>query len=422
MKSICPQCGSAESRRRWGAQCVCRECGTRFTPPTSVWERLIFALIFFVPGLVFAVIGVVTIVVALEVAGPQAGGIFGCGTGAGVLALMCLVQGVRELIGHGKSFSDRTGGDSVGEALEDGHPQVLPVSPPLLPQEFAETLVREIAEDHGAKRILQLLGNLPQKHVDNAVACFAEQMADDETPLVQLDSSFLSNGKAGLLITNRGLYSSFYSHPVWLADIDEVSYAKPGVGDYLLSHLFGGLFYAFFFGFRRLQNRLLVNGKTVYATGTRLRSEFWLELLTELAEAARQMEIAESSEAQRPSVVVLETALRVGEDEAVELRQIRSPSRQDLERNIRALDQDSHPTLRIWAGEAEQAPALEILGGNGRYVLRERGDGWVFYDPSAGEEEVEVCTGHRAPAYYVCTDLQRVLEIAHHYVETGTPE
>ncbi|HTU90901.1 MAG TPA: hypothetical protein VMF69_12560 [Gemmataceae bacterium] len=343
----------------------------------------------------------------------------------GLLTLLCFAQGTREMIGRAKRSSEERAGDSAGEPLEDELLQDLPCPPPLVPQEEAEALVREIAEKHGAKGILRSLGNLPQKTLNNAAAHFAQQMDDDETPLALMDTSFLQNGKAGFLLTNRGLYSSFYSRPIWLAGIDDVSSAEPGFADHLAAHFIPVILYGFFVGFRQLQNRLLVNGKTVYASGNPLKSAFWIELLTELAEAARQAPVVEDDSTRKPSVVVLETALRVGEGGAVVIRPLRNPSWPDLERSIRALDQDSHPSLRIWAGEVEQAPALDILGGNGRYVLRELGDGWVFYDPSAGEEEIEVCSGppgHRAPAYYVCTDLPHVLEIARHYVETGAPE
>jgi hypothetical protein len=329
--------------------------------------------------------------------------------------------------------------------------------------------VRAIAEKYKAKGILRKLGNLREDHVANAIACFAQVMDDEETPLTLIDTSFLGNGKAGFLLTNRGLYSSFQSRPLWLSDIHDVSYATPGFERYLflslltaailvlaylggmmgagigelLSHiglpprpfslgwsilsLLLSLYYVVFvsLGFRQLQTRLLVNGKAVYCGRNRLRGAFWTELLTALAEAARQAQVGEGDGRRKPSVVVLETTLRSHENESVEVRNIRNPSWRDLEQSIRDLDQQSHPSLRIWAGEVEQAPALDILGGSGKYSLRELGDNWVYYDPNGGEDEVEVCVsgaGYRCPAFYVCTDLDRVLEIARHFVETGTPE
>lgn len=423
MDTACPHCGSASTKRRSGAERVCRDCGTRFIAHTPFWERFLFALVFLVPGLILAAITIVCLLVAQQ--NGAGGGVLGGASAFGALALICFVQGVRELIGHSKRSSRKRNDSSAGDSSEGEYLEVIPSTPPLIPQEEAEDLVREIAEKHKAKGVLRSLGNIPEKKIDNAVASFAQPMQEDESPLALIDSSFLGNGKAGFLLTNRGLYSSFYSRPIWLADIERVSFAKPGFSDHLVAHLFGGLLYGVLFGFRQLQNRLLVNGKTVYSTGNRFLVGFWIELLTELAELAQQPQVVEDDIPQKPSVVILETALQIGEGGAAHMRPLRNPSWHDIERSIRALDQSSHPSLRIWAGEVEQAPALEILGGNGKYVLRELGDGWTYYDPSAGEEEVEVCTGipgHRAAAYYVCTDLQRVLAIARHYIETGTPE
>lgn len=460
MKCVCPQCGSVETRRRSVAERVCCKCGTRFAPPTLRGERSIFALVFLVVALVLGVAALGLFEMALDVRARQRREIFfGFGSGVGILALMCFIQGLRELEEPAEVSSGRAAGDSFSKSVEaESLPFVLPC-PPLLPEEEAERLVREVAEKHGAKRILQTLGRLRQMVVHNAAACFAQQMDDDETPLTLIDTSFLGNGKAGFLLTNRGLYSSYCLRPVWLADINDVCYTTPGFGIYFFLYLstagmivcaylggmlgfvlpprpfspgwcilsgFFSLYLAMYltFGSRQLRNRLLVNGKTVCG-GKRLRGDFWIELLWKLAEAARQTPASESISKSKPNIVVLQIRQGAREGDSVEVLSRRNPAWHDLEQSIRALDQDSHPSLRIWAGEVEQASALDILGGNGKYVLRELGDGWVYYDPSASEEEIEVCTGlpiHRAPAYYVCTDLQRVLEIARHYIETGTPE
>ena len=66
---------------------------------------------------------------------------------------------------------------------------------------------------------------------------------------------------------------------------------------------------------------------------------------------------------------------------------------------------------------------MEIIGGGDRYALREVGDGWVYYDPNGADEEVDVQTsgaGHRCAGYYVCTDVERVLQIARRFRETGS--
>ena len=68
---------------------------------------------------------------------------------------------------------------------------------------------------------------------------------------------------------------------------------------------------------------------------------------------------------------------------------------------------------------------MEIIGGNGKYALREVDDGWAYHDPVGGEEEVDVQTsgeGYRCPASSVCTDLARVLQIARRFCETRTFE
>jgi hypothetical protein len=431
MSAVCPRCGSTDSRSRFGSLGsvrICQDCGRHFSLPTPMWERLLVAALFLVPGLVLGIAAIGIILLTLNHGGPNPGtlrGGLGCGGFLIVLAVLCLVQGFRELGGRVKKTTEAFGVESLeDESVKVRRQEHVVEAPPLVPIEQAESLVREIAEKHGAKGILRSLGHFRKGHLDNAASHFAHEMRDDETPLAFIDTSLLRNGKAGFLLTNRGLYSSFFRRPIWLTDIEDVSYARPGSLDFLTMYLLGGMIYLLLFGFKSLQDRLLVNGKVVYA-GNRLRANFWIELLTELAHAAREMEDSFGGITTAARIVVLEITLSQREGESIEVKQIRDPSWRQLEQSIRTLDQDSHPSLRIWAGEVEQAPALDILGGNGKYVLRELGDGWVYYDPSQGEEEIEVCTGlpgHRAPAFYVCTDLNRVLQIARHYFETGTPE
>ena len=57
----CPQCGSAAFKRvkpdaelAFASDRVCKECGTRYTPPTPAWARMVFVGL----GLVFLVVGV----------------------------------------------------------------------------------------------------------------------------------------------------------------------------------------------------------------------------------------------------------------------------------------------------------------------------------------------------------------------------
>ncbi len=422
----CPNCGTEVEKKRSRAEAVCGSCGTRFRPPTLFWERSIFGFVFLILGAFFGSLAVV--IVFMSQSGPVdpsvKGGAFGCSSVVGILALVCLIQGIRELIGHGKNVVRVDAEDAAVPSARNEPRRRVRRTPPLIPKERAEALVREIAEKHGAKGVLRSLGQLSPKHLANAAVRFAQAMRDDETPLAFLDVSFLKNGKAGMLLTNRGLYSSFYSRPIWLADIEDVSFARPGVDAYL-GWFFLGLLYVFINGIRHFQNRLFVNDKVVFSTGNRLRFDFWVELLTVLADEAWHLEDASRGEPAQPTTVVLEITRHLSDRQTNEVRQIRDPSWGQIEQSIRDLDQDALPSLRVWAGEVEQAPALDVIGGKGQYVLRELGDGWIYYDPSQGEEEIEVSQsipGHRYPAFYVCGDLQRVLQIVRHYYETGTPE
>jgi hypothetical protein len=435
MSSVCPKCGSSQSRSRGGlfsSSRVCRNCLTRYTRPTPLWERLLFAAVFLVPGLVLGILAVGIILLLMLGSerpnqGSQAAAGLGCSGFLGILAIFCLAQGFRELAGQAKRPDEESSVDSPSEFGEAPSRECTPSAPPLVPKEQAESLVREIAQRHKAKGIQRKLGHFRADHLANATARFAQQMREDETPLAFVDTSLLRNGKAGFLLTNRGLYSSWLRRPVWLADIDEVSYAKPEFTDFLTMWLLGWLLYVLLFGMKSLQHRLVVNGKTVCA-GTNLRAAFWIELLTALAEAAREVQSPsprgiESRAA--PTLIVLEVSLCPRAGQPIDLRRVRDPVWQQIEQSIRDLDQDSYPWVRLWAGEPDQGRALEILGGNGTYALRELGDGWVYYDPSRDEEEIEVCTGtasYRCPAFYVCNDLGRVLKIVHHYFVTGTPE
>jgi hypothetical protein len=385
---------------------------------------LLFAALFLLPGLLIGALGV-GILAALVMNPPadrtmRRGGWL-CGSCTAGVAFYCLAQGIRELRGRRKQ--------APAEPPSDAEPlfqrsRCATRQPPLIPKDQAESLVRAVAEKYRAKGTLRKLGAIPQKHLDKAAAHYAHEMEEEETPLALLDTSFLQNHTAGLLLTNRGLYSSFRPHPIWLCDIEEVSFPPPPERDVLASLFFGRMYRIWYQSKHLMKQHMLVNGELVYA-GNQLRAEYWIELLLELAATARQERLSPGGASVAPSLVVLEASLSPRGGQPAEVHRVRDPVWQQIEQSIRDLDQDSYPSLRIWAGEPGEAPALEILGGNDKCVLRELGDGWTYYDPSQGEEEIEVCTGdpgYRCPAFYVCTDLRRVLEIAHHYFETGTPE
>src|SRR5262245_60822773 len=97
----------------------------------------------------------------------------------------------------------------------------------MVPKAQAEALVRAIAERHRANQTLRRLGNFRADHLANAAGHFARDLWPGETPLALLDTSLMQNAKAGLLVTNRNLYSSHLPYAIPLEDIDEVAYEQP---------------------------------------------------------------------------------------------------------------------------------------------------------------------------------------------------
>lgn len=401
---------------------VCRACQTRYTLPTPVWERSIFAVIFLMAAVFFGLIAFGIGELMREGAKGNAGMALrgqSCSGLVWAIAALFLAQAAREL---GRRRKEPGQGLPEGwRERFDGEDRVAAsvVPPGTVPTERAEALLCAIAQKHGAMGILRRLGQHRADHLANATARFAREMGEDETVLAVLDTSFLGNGKAGLIVTNRGVYSSFRPGAIWLSDIQDVSYLVPRYGDLFAAWSLRGKLRLIFQGTRHLQYRLLVNGDVVHAGTNNLRADFWIELLTTLAAEARAARVpfGDGVDA-RPRIPVLETSL-YPPGEPAEVRHLRDPSWREVEQSIRALDGEHRPSVRLCAGEGL---ALDILGGHGTYALREPGDGWVYYDPSQGEEEVEVCTGaagYRCPAFYVCTDLNRVLEIARHFLEAG---
>ncbi len=157
--------------------------------------------------------------------------------------------------------------------------------PTVLDGEEAEAIVREAAARHKAKPFLKQLGNLSPSVVRNAQDHFADTMEDDETPLVLLEDSFLQNvnGKSGMLVTNRRLYSDQLKRPIPLVDVVVVLVETPTQLEFFLAGMFG-LVFVLFRG--RLKNRLLVNGCLVHE-GRLGHHEFWKDVLAELGRATR---------------------------------------------------------------------------------------------------------------------------------------
>ncbi len=200
--------------------------------------------------------------------------------------------------GFALEFGDGAAG-SAGQCSECGASLVVP-GPRRLSADGAEEIVRAAAQKHEAKAILRQLGNPRADHVANARSTFAREMTDGEKPLVLLDDSFLQDGKAGLLLTNRKLYSSKLGPPIFLEDVRDVCFLAPDVTRLALAGVLGVLgvvippllFIAFYLVFsketrRNARYRLLVGGEDVYAARTAGRFAFWVAVLEALGKAAR---------------------------------------------------------------------------------------------------------------------------------------
>jgi hypothetical protein len=198
--------------------------------------------------------------------------------------------------------------------------------------------------------------------------------------------------------------------------------------------------------------RLLVNGEVVYEGRADIHPDFWVALLPALGDAARQGEEragagpapeapapqgitrhlglltdprqdVRAGRACRPGVTALETLPHSAEGAPLAGELVDAPSWEQVECSIRGLDGHTHPLVRLWAGRPREAPGLEVIGGGGKYALREVRGLWVYYDPNGAGEEVELQTsgaGHRCAGYYVCTDVERVLRIARRFFESGS--
>lgn len=433
----CPACGSKDSspvgRGILSSARVCRNCGTRYQPPVTAAERYTFAAVFLVPallGLGLAALGVALVAAALP-KDPSAAVIgLGCVGFIGIASLLAAYQGVRELR---RGRAARVVGE-VGAEAPDTRPARL------LPRGQAEDIVRDAAERARAKGILDRLGRLPPEKVGKARARYAQDVREEEARLVLVDTSFLQNGAAGLLLTNRALYSSRLPRPIPLGEIDAVSYrpANPFLPTAFAVVVIALHFIPFFprmillipldvaylvwllvGGWRDMRNVLSVNGHVVYQGTNSLRHVFWMDVLPELARAMREAGI------EALHVGALEVGANDPDGRPGEPALVIHPTWADIQQRLRALDGAARPSVRLWAGGVGQGSALDVLGGSGTYVLREVGGGWVYYDPEAGEEEVVVCTGdpgYRTPAYHVCRDLDRVLLIARSFAEIGSLE
>jgi len=103
-----------------------------------------------------------------------------------------------------------------------------------------------------------------------------------------------------------------------------------------------------------------------------------------------------------------------------------NPTWEQVEASIRAQDGYTHPLTRLRLDPHQDEPALDILGGKGRFVLWELCGQWQYHDASAtGNEELPVWTsdqGYRALPCNICSDIERVVRIARRFFETGSFE
>jgi hypothetical protein len=415
----CPRCGSNQSTGGLTTSTrTCNDCGARFRPPPARWERGLVAAVFIVPSLIGLTVAVAVLVGLIAVPPVDAGLALGAGVcSAVVLAASAagLFYGFREL-----------GGARATRLLADP-PPFRPIS--CVPPERARAVVRELAEDVGAAHLVAQVDWIEPARIANARTQFATDMRSDEVALVLIDSSFLRNGSSGCLLTNRSLYSSRLRTPIALEDVTTVSHRPPDpmvwVWVYALVPVVACfppaalLYLPIIWGKNRpLHEALLVNDKVAYVGGKNLARAFWVGVFPAL-----QAELRAASAVGR--VAVLETFPQGAEGRTIANPLVHSPTWTEIEAMIRALNGADQPGVRLWAGEPGRSPGLEVIGGAGKYTLRELPDGWVYYDPAGGDEEVAVSDGEmgcRVPGYSVCTDLERVLSIARGFAETGSFE
>jgi hypothetical protein len=413
---LCPRCGSGlYSGGVATAVRTCRECGTRYRPEASGLERGFFAAVIIGPSLLGLVAAGAGLALALNAPpmddGAVAAGLICCAV-FGTASAAGLVFGVREL---------RRRPAVTLVAPEPGRP---------VPPDRAVEVVKAIALEHNAPHIVRQLDGIRADRLANARARFARAMTGDEAPLVLVDTSFLRNGRAGFLLTNRALYSSWLPHPVALEGVRTARHRPP---DGRISLIEGGMFVLHVLfppaailllplvirRRNRMRHALLVNDQVAYAGQKNLVWAFWVEVIVALA-----AELADRPEPDR--MTVLETVHQGAEGAIVANPRTRESAWADIEAAIRALDGWANAAIYLWTGSADRPTGLEIRGGSaGRYALRELPDGWVYYDPAGGDDEVEVSVGelgHRCPGYSVCPDVGRVVDIARGFVTTAAFE
>ncbi|MBY0456130.1 MAG: hypothetical protein K2V38_02205 [Gemmataceae bacterium] len=102
---MCPGCSSDKHKRvrplgwvafKWDR--VCKDCGTRYTPPTPGWA----AVVFLGAGLLLAGFGVISVLLALASGNPLSLPVVACEGFVGVVGCLAIAHGVRTLQNPGE--------------------------------------------------------------------------------------------------------------------------------------------------------------------------------------------------------------------------------------------------------------------------------------------------------------------------------
>lgn len=113
-----------------------------------------------------------------------------------------------------------------------------PAQPAQPPASVPRDIVRKYAKSLTTAGVY-FLGAIPKGHLENAYAAYAgDAKANSETPLLMMDVSLVSNGGAGLLLTDAAIYYkpsiTNDRHQVKLADVVSVGSKKDFFGKLLV--------------------------------------------------------------------------------------------------------------------------------------------------------------------------------------------
>lgn len=75
-------------------------------------------------------------------------------------------------------------------------------------QSTPQSIVKRSTRRYPSPKARNCLASMKEKKLHNAIASYAVGMKKNEVPLFFHDNSFLQNGKSGMLVTDRAIYSS----------------------------------------------------------------------------------------------------------------------------------------------------------------------------------------------------------------------